>query len=161
MTGNRRLAWLVLVAAALSALVISTQVEGPPRTNEDRVRALSEDFACPTCDGQSVAESNAVVAQEIRLEIRRQVDAGESDEAITDFLIQSFDESIDLRPRASGIVGLVWALPVFAMVFGFAGLAAVFTKWRNAAVREASDEDTELVERLRAQRSDATGGDGG
>ena len=50
MTGNRRVAWLVLVAAALSALVISTRVEGPPRTNEDRVRALSEDFACPTCD---------------------------------------------------------------------------------------------------------------
>lgn len=157
MTSARRLAWLVLVAGALSALVISTQVEGPPRTNEDRVRALSEDFACPTCDGQSVAESNAIVAQEIRLEIRRQVDAGESDEAITDFLIASFDESIDLRPRASGIVGLVWALPVFAMVFGFAGLAAVFTKWRNAAIHEASTEDTELVERLRRERVDAEG----
>lgn len=161
MIANRRVAWLVLVAAALSALVISTQVDGPPRTNEDRVRALSEDFACPTCDGQSVAESNAVVAQEIRLEIRRRVDAGDSDEEITDFLIGAFDESIDLRPRASGIVGLVWALPVFAMVFGCAGLAAVFMKWRNAAVHEASSEDTELVERLRQARARDGGNDDG
>ena len=161
MKANRRVAWLVLVAAALSALVISTQVDGPPRTNEDRVRALSEDFACPTCDGQAVAESNAVVAQEIRLEIRRRVDAGDSDEEITAFLIGAFDESIDLRPRASGIVGLVWALPVFAMVFGVAGLAAVFTKWRNAAVQEASSEDTELVERLRRARAEGGAGHDG
>jgi cytochrome c-type biogenesis protein CcmH len=154
MTSGRRIAWLVVGAAALSALVLSTQVDGPPRTNEDRVRALSEDFACPTCDGQSVAESNAVVAQEIRLEIRRQVDAGETDEEITDFLIASYDESIDLRPRASGIVGLVWVLPVFAMVFGFAGLTAVFMKWRNAETHEASQADEDLVARLRQERSD-------
>ena len=154
MTAGRRIAWLVIIAASLSALVIATQVEGPPRTNEDRVRALSEDFACPTCDGQSVAESNAVVAQEIRLEIRRRVDDGQTDEEITESLIASFDESIDLRPRASGIVGLVWALPVFFMVFGVAGLAAVFVRWQNAAVQEASAEDTALVERLRTNRQD-------
>lgn len=154
MTAGRRIAWLVIIAASLSALVIATQVDGPPRTNEDRVRALSEDFACPTCDGQSVAESNAVVAQEIRLEIRRRVDDGQTDEEITDSLIASFDESIDLRPRASGIVGLVWALPVFFMVFGVAGLAAVFVRWQNAAVQEASAEDTALVERLRTNRRD-------
>ncbi|MGI9604601.1 MAG: cytochrome c-type biogenesis protein, partial [Acidimicrobiales bacterium] len=94
---TRSIAWVGLVAVALSALIMSTQVEGPPRTNEDRVRSLSEDFACPTCDGQSVAESNAVVAEEIRREIRRLVDDGSTDEQITSTLIASYDESIDLR----------------------------------------------------------------
>ena len=79
--------WLCLLAAASSALVISTQVDGPPRTNEDRVRSLSEDFACPTCDGQSVAESNAVVAEEIRRDIRRRVDDGQTDLQISDALV--------------------------------------------------------------------------
>ena len=148
----RTFVWLVVIASAISALVVATQAEGPPRTNEDRVRSLSEDFACPTCDGQSVAESNAVVAEEIRREIRRQVDDGATDQEITDSLIASYDESIDLRPRASGVVGLVWTIPVVVMVFGFAGLASVFRRWRAAETRHATEADEELVRRLREGR---------
>lgn len=148
----RRFGWLAIVAVALSALIMSTRVDGPPRTNEDRVRSLSEDFACPTCDGQSVAESNAVAAEQIRLEIRRQVDSGRTDEQITESLVASFDESIDLRPRSSGLVGLVWTVPVVVMVFGFAGLATVFRRWNRAETRSATKDDLALVERLREQR---------
>ena len=150
---NRRaIAWLAVLASALAVLVVAAQVEGPPRTNEDRVRALSEDFACPTCDGQSVAESNAVVAQEIRREIRRQVDAGATDAEITDVLIAGYDESIDLRPRASGVVGLVWVLPVFVAVFGAAGLVVVFGRWQNDSGHRSSVDDEAIVAELRAHR---------
>ncbi len=150
---KKSIIWLCLLAAFLSALVVSTQVDGPPRTNEDRVRALSEDFACPTCDGQSVAESEAVVAQEIRRDIRRRVDEGETDGQITDALVAAYDESIDLRPRSGGVVGLIWIVPVVVMVFGFAALAAVFRRWKDAATQTASDHDIELIESLRRERS--------
>lgn len=153
---KRSVIWLGLLAAALSTLVIATQLDGPPSTNEDRVRALSEDFACPTCDGQSVAESNAVVAQEIRRDIRRRVDEGESDAQITDALVTAYNESIDLRPRSGGIVGLIWIVPVVVMVFGFAALASVFRKWRDIAVETASDADVDLVESLRRKREART-----
>jgi len=152
MFSKRSVIWLALLAAAISTLVISTQLEGPPRTNEDRVRSLSEEFACPTCDGQSVAESNAVVAQEIRRDIRRRVDDGETDAQITDALVSAYDESIDLRPRSSGVVGLIWIVPVVAMVFGLAALASVFRRWRDVGVQEASDDDVALVEALRETR---------
>ncbi len=154
MFSRRALIWLCLLAAGLSALVVSTQLEGPPRTNEDRVRSLSEDFACPTCDGQSVAESNAVVAEEIRREIRRQVDDGASDEEITRTLVASYNESIDLRPRSGGVVGLIWILPVVVMVFGFAALASVFRRWRTTEAKPATEADIDLVEALRRQRQD-------
>ena len=153
---KRSVIWLCLLAAALSTLVIATQLDGPPSTNEDRVRALSEDFACPTCDGQSVAESNAVVAQEIRRDIRRRVDEGETDVEITDALVTAYDESIDLRPRSGGIVGLIWIVPVVVMVFGFAALASVFRKWRDIAVETASDADVDLIESLRREREVAS-----
>ncbi len=152
MFSRRSLVWLCLLAAALSALAVSTQLEGPPRTNEDRVRSLSEDFACPTCDGQSVAESNAVVAEEIRREIRRQVDEGQTDRQITDALVASYDESIDLRPRSGGVVGLIWIVPVVVMVFGFGALASVFRRWRLTEAQSASAEDVELVRSLREDR---------
>lgn len=154
MFSKRTFTWLCLLAAALSALVVSTQLDGPPRTNEDRVRSLSEDFACPTCDGQSVAESNAVVAEEIRREIRRQVDDGRTDEEITSTLVASYNESIDLRPRSGGVVGLIWTLPVVVMVFGFAALASVFRRWRTTETRSATEADIDLVETLRRQRHD-------
>lgn len=153
---KRSVIWLCLLTAALSTLVIATQLDGPPSTNEDRVRALSEDFACPTCDGQSVAESNAVVAQEIRRDIRRRVDEGETDVEITDALVTAYDESIDLRPRSGGIVGLIWIVPVVVMVFGFAALASVFRKWRDIAVETASDADVDLIESLRREREAAS-----
>jgi cytochrome c-type biogenesis protein CcmH len=152
MFSKRSIIWLCLLAAALSALVVSTQVDGPPRTNEDRVRALSEDFACPTCDGQSVAESNAVVAQEIRRDIRRQVDEGDTDAEITTALVTSYGDSIDLRPRSGGVVGLIWTVPVVVMVFGFAALASVFRRWRSAEIQTATEADVALVEELRRGR---------
>lgn len=150
---KRSVIWLTLLAAALSSLVISTQIDGPARTNEDRVRALSEDFACPTCDGQSVAESNAVVAVEIRRDIRRQVDIGSTDAEITQTLVASYGNSIDLRPQSGGIVGLIWIVPVVVMVFGFAALASVFRRWKSVDVRTASADDLALVNDLRKGRT--------
>ena len=149
---RRTFIWLVLLAAGLSALVVSTQVDGPPRTNQDRVRALSEDFACPTCDGQSVAESNAVIALEIRRDIQRRVDGGDSDAQVTEALISAYGESIDLRPSSGGVVGLIWTVPVVIMVFGFAALFAVFRRWRNVELEGASDSDVKLIEELRRGR---------
>lgn len=154
MFSRRAIVWLLLLSAGLSALVVSTQVEGPPRTNEDRVRVLSDSFACPTCDGQSVAESEAVVAQEIRRDIRRRVDEGNTDEEITLALVAAYDESIDLRPRTGGVVGLIWTLPVVVMVFGFAALASVFRRWQRTESLSASDEDVALVDALRRERVD-------
>lgn len=116
------------------------------------MRALSEDFACPTCDGQSVAESNAVVAEEIRRDIRRRVDDGQTDAEIAGALVAAYDESIDLRPRSGGIVGLIWIFPVVVMVFGFAALAAVFQRWRTTEAKLATDADVALVESLRRNR---------
>ena len=152
MFSRRTFVWLCLLAAGLSALVVSTQVEGPPRTSQDRVRALAEDVACPTCDGQSVAESNAVIALEIRRDIQRRVDDGETDGQITDALITAYGESIDLRPSSGGIVGLIWTVPVVVMVFGFAALFAVFRKWRSIELVGPSSSDVELVEELRRGR---------
>ena len=150
---KRTVIWLCLLACALSALVVSTQVEGPPRTNQDRVRALAQDVACPTCDGQSVAESNAVIATVILRDIQTRVDAGESDAQVTEALISAYGESIDLRPSSGGIVGLVWTIPVVVMVFGFAGLFAVFRRWRSIELEGASDADVELIDQLRRERS--------
>ena len=103
-------------------------------------------------DSQSVAESNAVIALEIRRDIQRRVDGGDSDAQVTEALISAYGESIDLRPSSGGVVGLIWTVPVVLMVFGFAALFAVFRKWRNVELEGASASDVKLIEELRRGR---------
>ena len=82
---TRRLAsWLAVAALGLSMLVFAAVDEGPPLSNADRAYSLAQDFACPVCQGQSVAESDVVVARNIRREIRVWVDEGRSDAFIRD-----------------------------------------------------------------------------
>ena len=119
---NRRVAsWIAAAAVAASALLYGSLTEGPPRTNADRVRSLAEDFACPVCAGQSVAESDVPVAREIRRQIAVWVDEGRSDVYVRDQLVAAYDADIDYNPSGSGVTSLVWILPLLAG----GGIAAV------------------------------------
>ncbi len=140
-----------MVAAA--AFAYGALDEGTPKTNADRVRVLAEDFACPVCAGQSVAESEVPVAREIRRQIAVWVDEGRSDAFIREQLVAAYDVDIDYNPSGSGITSLVWILPVLA-TSGVATVVVVMLRsgrgharageplpasgsrrrWRNAAV---------------------------
>ena len=100
------------------------------RTTEERVHDLASATRCPTCRSQSVAESGAPIAREIRTDIARRVEAGESDDQIRDFLVGRFGQDVLLTPPASGVAGLVWVIPVVAVVLAAAGLAVAFWRWR-------------------------------
>lgn len=149
MTVRRWLPWAVMAVLAVVVLVVATGGGDP--TPEERVRALEGTIRCPTCKGQSVRESAAPASQAVRAEIQRRVAAGESDGEIRAFLVSRYGESILLRPPASGVAGLVWALPVVLVVVGAAGLALLFRRWRPVPV-EVTDDDRVLVERARHAR---------
>ena len=146
-------AWIAVMVVAASALLYGAIDEGSPRTNADRAHALAEDFACPQCRGQSVAESDVPVAQNIRREIRVWVDDGRSDRYIRDQLVAAFGEDIDYNPPASGVSALVWILPVVALAGGVAGLTVVFRRWQREALLEASADDIALVDAVRHTRT--------
>ena len=104
--------------------------DGPPRTDADRVYSLAKNFGCPVCDGQSVAESETVVARNIRQQIARRVDEGRSDETIIAELEAAFPGN-DYTPAASGLSSLVWILPVVVGAGALAGLFVIFRRWRR------------------------------
>ncbi|NNE72416.1 MAG: hypothetical protein HKN26_02015 [Acidimicrobiales bacterium] len=153
----RALAWIAAVAVAIGAVVFGAVDEGPPRTNADRAYSLANRYACPVCNGQSVAESDVPIARTIRAEIRKRVDQGQSDEEITAYLVEGFP-SIDLNPSASGLTGLVWILPVVVFVGAVAGLAVVFRRWQQTPAEHASRADVDLVEAQRSARHEERGG---
>ena len=147
----RRLAWVGALAIASGALLFGEFADEPPRTNTDRVYGLAQDFACPVCKGQSVAESDVPVAREIRREIGIWVDDGRTDEFIRDQLVGFYGEDIDYNPAASGVTSLVWILPVVFGAAALTGLVIVFRGWRMQANLEAGAEDVALVETEQAR----------
>jgi len=139
------MSWAGVVVVALSMLVFATVDEGVPATNADRAYALARDFACPVCQGQSVAESDVPVARSIRREIRVWVDEGRSDEFVRAQLVANFGEDIDYTPSASGVTSLVWILPVVAGAVAAGGLVLVFRRWSDTPDLTASADDEAIV----------------
>ena len=155
--GVRTLGWPLLAIVLGVALLIGVTGTRPPRTAEDRARALSESVACPVCDGQSVAESDSEAAKGIRNVISTRISEGATDAQIRDELAGSYGEHILLTPGRTGVASLVWTLPVVALVAALAGLAVTFRRWRRAGGARATDADRELV--AAARRSDGYGDD--
>ena len=126
----RKLSWLALAVVVATALVVGV-IDRDDASAEARAARIAESVMCPTCDGQSVADSQAPAANNVRLEISRRVEAGQSDDEIRAALAQTFGRRIILNPPRSGTAGLVWVIPVVAVVIALAGLAATFRRWRR------------------------------
>ncbi|MET0728691.1 MAG: cytochrome c-type biogenesis protein CcmH [Acidimicrobiales bacterium] len=141
----RRWSWLAIVALVLVSLVRAAASEGPPRTEAERVQDISATLKCPTCRSQSVAGSDAAAARAIRAEITRRVADGQSAGEIRDAIASTYDD-VQLIPGRSGVEGLVWVLPVVALVLGLAGVTAAFARWRRTPLTHASDADRALVD---------------
>jgi cytochrome c-type biogenesis protein CcmH len=140
--------WVLLVVVLAGALAIGG-TGGGERTDEQRARDIAASVRCPTCRSQSVLESDTASAQAVRAEIDRRVAAGESDDQVRAYLASRYGGDIVLTPPAEGLAGLVWALPVAAVILAFGGLALAFRRWGERTTVEVTDADRLLVERAR------------
>lgn len=141
--------WVLLVAFLAGGLVAAAVSDGGPRTTAERAQAISESIKCPTCQGQSVADSAAPSARAIRTEVARRLEAGKTDDQIRDYIASIYGEESLLTPPRDGVAGLIWFLPVAVLVAALGGLIAVFRRWRVPGDVEVSDEDRVLVEQAR------------
>ena len=128
-----RVRWLVVLVVAIGSLVASEVVDQAPRTNAERVHALADDFACPVCQGQSLAESDVPVARTIRAAMRTMVDEGRTDDQVRSMLVARFGEHVDYTPSGRGLTGLVWILPVAVGAVAVVGLAGAIRRWSAGA----------------------------
>ncbi len=140
---SRRLNWAALGLVLVVALAIGAQGQSGPPTEDQRVRRISSVIRCPTCRGLSAEQSDAPSAESIRDEVRRRVEAGETDAAIKDYLVSRYGEDILLQPRSK----LVWALPIVGVVGVVGGLIVVIRRRRAPSAARVSAADQELVER--------------
>lgn len=151
---RRLVLWLGVAVVALSSLLFAAIDEGAPRTDADRAYAIGKTIGCPVCNGQSVAESNAPAARNIRVSIAKWIDEGRSDDFIRAELRSLFGDDVDYTPSGDGVTSLVWILPVVFGAGAAAGLVVVFRRWKSESLLDASAADQALVDAARSARDD-------
>jgi cytochrome c-type biogenesis protein CcmH len=145
MTIRRSWSWVALGVVVVVALAFGARSPGH-QTPQQKAASIAGEVRCPTCEGQSAELSDAPAAAAVRQFILTQVEAGQGRSLIEEELRDRYGTDILLRPPASGIAGLVWVLPVVALILAFVGIAFAFRRWRLSGVT-VTDADRELVAR--------------
>ncbi|WP_153147516.1 cytochrome c-type biogenesis protein [Dechloromonas sp. H13] len=115
---------------------------------EKRLQHLSEELRCLVCQNQTIADSNAELAQDLRREIRGMIAAGKSDREIIDFMVVRYGDFVLYRPPVKGITLLLWGGPVALMLLG---LVVLLRYLRRRAARVADDAPLSADEAGRAE----------
>ena len=95
---------------------------------ESRARDLSAELRCLVCQNQSIDDSDAELARDLRLLVRERITAGDSDRQVMDYLVARYGEFVLLRPSFSMQNAMLWGLPVLVL---FGGAVAVYTGVRR------------------------------
>lgn len=141
---------VVLVSVVGLAIVLAARPSDEPSAPAAREHRIATELRCPVCQGLSVATSQSITSRDIRADIRRRIDAGETDNEIRAAYVQRYGEWILLRPRGRGIASGLWLLPAAAIAVAVAGLVVVLRRWEQEPALAASPEDRILCDALRA-----------
>lgn len=158
---SRALAASLLLALAFSLLAVaplraveSNEMLADPAL-EARARNLSKEIRCLVCQNQSIDDSEAPLAHDLRVIVRERLKAGDTDTQVVDYLVVRYGEFVLLKPRLSWHTLALWGAPPAAVLLGIAMLVVVNRRRRNAPPEElanlTSAEEARLAELLRDQ----------
>ncbi|TXG87298.1 MAG: cytochrome c-type biogenesis protein CcmH [Rhodocyclaceae bacterium] len=129
--------WLGLAAQGVQAKEAAPLADDP--LTEKRLLAITAELRCLVCQNQTIADSNADLANDFRREIRKLIAEGKSDQEIMDFMVARYGDFVRYRPPVKGTTILLWAGPGVLLVIGLAVLIR-YLRRRNDAIA-----DTELT----------------
>ena len=121
----RGFAMTALVCAAVasgSALAVQPNEMLKDQRLEERARELSQELRCMVCQNQSIDESEAPLARDLRVLVRERLTKGDTDQQVLDYLVARYGEFVLLKPRLETRTLLLWALPPATLIVGAVGL---------------------------------------
>ena len=141
------LAILALLAALSPAFALSPDELLKDPALEARARAISAELRCLVCQNQSIDDSDAPLARDLRTLVREQLSQGKSDQEIMDFVVARYGEFVLLKPRLTTSTLLLWATP-FAVLL-IAGAALILRRRRVETAPESplSEAERKALER--------------
>jgi cytochrome c-type biogenesis protein CcmH len=145
-----------MLAATHPALAVQPDEVLADANLEARARSLSRELRCMVCQNQSIDDSDAPLARDLRVLVRERLQAGDSDRQVIDFLVARYGEFVLLRPRLSAHTALLWLGPAAVLLIGAFGLWWALRRRRADATARAAEtaklspaEEARLSELLR------------
>ena len=136
---------LCLVSGAHAAI---DAYEFRDEAERERYRTLVEELRCPKCQNQNIADSNAPIAMDLRREIFRMLEEGQSNEQIVDYLVDRYGDFVRYKPPVNAKTLLLWYGPIALLMLGFAVLAVILRRRHRGSAGQASNTLSE-AERAR------------
>jgi cytochrome c-type biogenesis protein CcmH len=139
-----RIALAALLMLGSVAWAVQPEEQLADKQLEGRARTISAGLRCLVCQNQSIDDSDAPLAHDLRVLVRQRLQAGDSDEAARDFIVARYGQYVLLRPRFDAATALLWLTPLIVLVLG--GLIAIRHRSRGAvdAVPLSPEEERAL-----------------
>ena len=121
---------MLLVAFATAAFGQAEEVAKPDAVVEARLKRLAEELRCLVCQNQTIADSSAPLALDLRNQIRTQIAQGRSDDEIRAYMVDRYGDFVLYRPPFKATTALLWLAP-FLLIAGGAGIFVVIVRRRQ------------------------------
>lgn len=145
---------LFVLLAGASVLAQAIDPPLPDQAQEARARALHKQLRCLVCQNQSIVDSNAELARDLRIIVRERVAAGESDQQVLDFMVARYGDWVLLNPPFKATTLVLWVGPGLIFLGASAGVFFYFRRVRRQFAAAAP------LSKAERQRLDAVLGDG-
>ncbi|MDD2222978.1 MAG: cytochrome c-type biogenesis protein CcmH [Pseudomonas sp.] len=137
------IACLSSAQASIDTYEFSTQAE------RDRYRVLVEELRCPKCQNQNIADSDAPIAMDMRDEIFKKLEEGESNEQIVGYLVDRYGDFVRYKPPVNNRTLILWYGPAAFLVFGFLMVAVIVIRRRRSVRAELAEQQLSSEEKTR------------
>src|SRR6266550_5808484 len=140
---------LTFVAVPSAIAVEPNEVLTDPAL-EARARVLSKELRCMVCQNQSIDDSEAPLARDLRILVRERLQAGDSDRQVIDFLVARYGEFVLLRPRFSWHTAVLWLGPAAMLLIGGCAVLVLARRYRaNSAAAAEGQQGLTAAEAAR------------
>ena len=117
-----------LLAIGVQALAIDTEAAFDDPVLQHRYETINRELRCLVCQNQTIADSNATLAQDLRREVREMIAAGKTDAEIREFMIERYGDFVLYRPRMTAQNFLLWAAPALLLLVAAVVLVRVIRR---------------------------------
>ena len=145
----KKLIILLSLVASMSILEAAVEVKQFQNAeHEQRYKNLINEFRCVVCQNQNIADSNAALAQDLRKQVFKMINAGKNDEEIMGFMVTRYGDFVLYRPQFNSMTFLLWVGPFIIFIIGLYFLISFIRQRKKMVVTELSNTDKEKLKQL-------------
>lgn len=139
----------MLLGLVLSANAAIDAYQFDDAAQEERFRQLINELRCPKCQNQNLADSNSPIASDMRREIHRLVEEGQSGEQVTEFMVARYGDFVRYRPKRDSSTALLWYGPIVLLILGVLVVVSISLRGRSRGAKPTTRLDDAEQQRLK------------